>query len=147
LPRHPAQHATNGMAGLLARGSLQLAAFPTCLLRDRHQWLRASAHRLQLRGQPWVCIGVFDAYHIPSSLFRSKEAIKGASTTLQRGVVNGGLLSRLGRCITLAPLSGARPSIQLAGETGSRCELLLAVEPLFGGPYTTHSAVSETGAP
>jgi hypothetical protein len=35
-----------------------------------------------------------------------------------------GLLSRLGRCITLAPLSGARPSIELAGETGSRCELL-----------------------
>jgi hypothetical protein len=65
-----------------------------------------------------------DVYHIPSSLFRSKEAIKGASTTLRRGVVNGGLLSRLGRCITLAPLSGARPSIELAGETGSRCELL-----------------------
>src|ERR1700679_3994365 len=33
LPRHPAQHATNGMAGLLARGSLQLAAFPICRLR------------------------------------------------------------------------------------------------------------------
>ena len=73
-----------------------------------------------------------DVYHIPSSLFRSKEAIKGASTTLRRGVVNGPavrerlreLLSRVGRCITLAPLSGARPSIELAGETGSRCELL-----------------------
>jgi hypothetical protein len=25
--------------------------------------------------------------------------------------------------------------------------IVLAVEPLFGGPYTTHSAVSDTGAP
>jgi hypothetical protein len=30
-----------------------------------------------------------DGYHIPSSLFPLKEAIKGASTTLRRGVVNG----------------------------------------------------------
>src|ERR1700733_16216261 len=101
------------MAGLLARGSLQLAAFPTCHLRDRHQWLRASAHRLQLRGQPWDCIGVLDAYHIPSSLFRSKEAIKGASTTLRRGGGNGPagreglpeLLSRLGGGFSLAAVS------------------------------------------
>src|SRR5882757_4170589 len=30
---------------------------PDLSLRDRHQWHQASAHRLQLRGQPWVCIG------------------------------------------------------------------------------------------
>jgi hypothetical protein len=30
---------------------------PDLSLADRHQWLRASARRLQLRGQPWVCIG------------------------------------------------------------------------------------------
>jgi hypothetical protein len=30
LPRHPARHATKWMAGLLARGSVHLAAFPTC---------------------------------------------------------------------------------------------------------------------
>jgi hypothetical protein len=29
-PRHPARHVINGMAGLLARGSQHLAAFPTC---------------------------------------------------------------------------------------------------------------------
>jgi hypothetical protein len=128
------------MAGLLARGSLQPAAFPTCLLRDRHQWLRASTHRLQLRGQPWDCIGVLDAYHIPSSLFRSKEAIKGASTTLRRGVVNGP--GR--RC---APAEAARTIVAagamhypgavvrcsstqgLAGETGSRCEQTWVLNP------------------
>jgi hypothetical protein len=77
-----------------------------------------------------------DAYHIPSSLFRWKEAIKDASTTLRRDVVNGEhgcrnakrrrLLSPPGRCITLAALSGARPSIGLASETGSRCERVIA---------------------
>jgi hypothetical protein len=36
------------------------------------------------------------------------------------------LLSPPGRCITLAALSGARPSIGLASETGSRCERVIA---------------------
>jgi hypothetical protein len=114
---------------------------PDLSLADRHQWLRASARRLQLRGQPWVCIGaLLDAYHIPSSLFRSKEAIKGASTTLRRGVVNGPAGRR-------APAEAARSIVAagamhyagavvrcsskqgLAGETGSRCEQTLLLNP------------------
>jgi hypothetical protein len=81
-----------------------------------------------------------DAYHIPSSLFRSKEAIKGASTTLRRGVVNG----PAGCC---TPAEAARTIVAagamhyadavvrcsskqgLAGETGSRCEQTLVLNP------------------
>ena len=104
---------------------------PELSLADRPQWHRASARRLQLRGQPWDCIAAFgaqDAYHIPSSLLHSKEAIKSASTASRGGIVNGegareaaqrmrdmqrmrDLLSPPGRCITLARLSGARPSL------------------------------------
>src|SRR5258708_852337 len=65
---------------------------PDLSLADRNQWHRASARRLQLRGQPWVCferVAALDAYHIPSSLSRLREAIKGGSTTLCPRVVNG----------------------------------------------------------
>ena len=65
---------------------------PDLSLADRNQWHRASARRLQLRGQPWVCferLAALDAYHIPSSLSRLREAIKGGSTTLCPRVVNG----------------------------------------------------------
>jgi len=60
----------NQMAGFLARESPQLAAFPMCRF-DMISGFRASARRLQLRGQPWLGIPVDrqqEAYHIPSCL-------------------------------------------------------------------------------
>src|ERR1700722_20736523 len=80
------------MAGLLARGSRHFAAFPTCRLRTR-QWHKASARRLQLRGQPWDCIEspeTLDAYHIPSSLSHMREAILARSKALPSCIVNDG---------------------------------------------------------
>ena len=63
-----------------------------------------------------------DAYHIPSSLSRSREAIKGASTTSRPHIVNGNsasvfaLLSLPAVCITLNALSGARYQLHGVGE-------------------------------
>jgi len=71
---------------------------------------------------------VLDAYHIPSSLSRSREAIKGGSTTLRPHIVNGkpadgaeprraaALLSLPAVCITLNALSGARYQLHGVGE-------------------------------
>lgn len=132
LPRHPAQHATNGMAGLLARGSMQLAAFPTCRLRteisgfgqalaayscggsrgfvsqrSRRSTRTTFPHRSFLRKRPSRAL--VQRCAVALSMARSRR-----------------LLSPPGRCITLAALSGARPSIGLASETGSRCERVIA---------------------
>ena len=56
-PRHPARHATKWTTGLLARGSVHLAAFPSRRTATVISGVKASARRLQLRGQPWVGIG------------------------------------------------------------------------------------------
>ncbi|MEA3196873.1 MAG: hypothetical protein QOF32_925 [Gammaproteobacteria bacterium] len=111
---------------------------PDLSLGDRNQWHRASARRLQLRGQPWVGIqhlAVLDAYHIPSSLSRSREAIKGvvqrcalplSMASVAAGLCSGfrpALLSLPAVCINLNALSGARTNCMgLASETGIRCE-------------------------
>src|SRR5262249_59914350 len=48
-PRHPARRASESTAGLLARGSPPVTAFP-----DASSGVVARARRLQLRGQLWL---------------------------------------------------------------------------------------------
>lgn len=113
---------------------------PDLSLADRNQWLRASARRLQLRGQPWVCIAALRRSTRTTFPHRSFVGKRPSRVLVQRCAVTLSmagwlphfwrqrrrLLSPPGRCITLAALSGARPSIGLASETGSRCERVIA---------------------
>src|ERR1700722_2452407 len=73
---------------------------PDLSLEDRNQWHRASAHRLQLRGQPWIGIEApCGARCVPHSLITLvREAIKGASTTSRPHIVNGNAASALHYC-------------------------------------------------
>jgi len=91
-PRHPARHVTYGMAGLLARGSVQLAAFPICRLRTGISGIGQVLAAYSCggsRGLAFKRFAALDVYHIPSSLSRVREAIKDGSTTLRGHVVNG----------------------------------------------------------
>jgi hypothetical protein len=93
-PRHPARHATNKMAGLLARGSMQLAAFPTRRMRTDISGIGQVLAAYSCggsRGMASSALRRLDVYHIPSSLSRVREAIKSSSTTLRPHIVNGDL--------------------------------------------------------
>src|ERR1700682_645979 len=93
------------MAGLLARGSVQLAAFPTCRLGTEISGIGQALAAYSCGGSRGLVSkhpAVFDAYHIPSSLSRSREAIKGTSTTLRPRIVNGNSMhypERVVRCL------------------------------------------------
>ena len=120
------------MAGLLARGSVQLAAFPTCRLGTEISGIGQALTAYSCGGSRGLAskhLAALDAYHIPSSLSRSREAIKGASTTSRPHIVNGNpaffdprlwsaaaLLSLPTVCITLNALSGARYQLYGVGE-------------------------------
>ena len=130
LPRHPARHATKGMAGLLARGSVQLAAFPTCHMRTEISGIRQALAAYSCggsRGLASSALEELDVYHIPSSLSRLREAIKVCSTTLRAHNVNGDLASagaasarrpRGGLTIVVAgPMHYAPRSCQVLGPT------------------------------
>jgi hypothetical protein len=117
-PRHPARHWTFDVDGR-SPGSRVVAS---CRLPDRpaqdDQWLQASARRLQLRGQPWVCTGgsYRGPYHIPSSLSQSREAIDLSSTQSRARVVNNSLMpypDRVVRC------SAARCAQRVKREAGA----------------------------
>ena len=82
------------MAGLLARGSVQLAAFPTCRMRTDISGIRQALAAYSCggsRGLTSSALQTLLAYHIPSSLSRVREAIKLGSTTLRPHIVNGDL--------------------------------------------------------
>ena len=93
LPRHPARPAISGMAGLLARESTQLAAFPTCRICDGISGIGQALFAYSCGGSRGFASppdSALEAYHIPSSLSRSREAIKHSSTPVRRHIVNGG---------------------------------------------------------
>ena len=84
------------MAGLLARGSVQLAAFPTCRLGTEISGIGQALTAYSCGGSRGLASSAkraLDVYHIPSSLSRMREAIKLGSTTLRPHIVNGDLLA------------------------------------------------------
>jgi hypothetical protein len=119
-PRPARDHS---MAGFLARGSWQLAAFPSCRLRTDISGIGQALTAYSCGGSRG-----FESSRSRSmpttfplrSLRRERPSERG-STTLRRRIVNGkrdpvsarqrpqGLLSPSRRCITLAALSGALP--------------------------------------
>jgi hypothetical protein len=70
---------------------MQLAAFPSCRLRTDISGIGQVLAAYSCGGSRGIdaALGAQDAYHIPSSLFHSKEAIKWCSTASRGGVVNG----------------------------------------------------------
>jgi hypothetical protein len=138
-------------------GSRVIAAcrLPELSLADRHQWHRASARRLQLRGQPWDCIAApvrkirttfphrsFIRKRPSSSLVQRRARALSMATPAGSGAAESirGLLSPPERCITLAPLSGARPSLggwRVKREAGASGALPL-------NPGTAPATVSES---
>jgi hypothetical protein len=89
------------MAGLLARGSVQLAAFPTRRMRTDISGIRQALAAYSCGGSRGMALSAFqtlDVYHIPSSLSRVREAIKLSSTTLRPHIVNGDLVSHRRYC-------------------------------------------------
>jgi hypothetical protein len=71
---------------------VQLAAFPTCRLGTEISGIGQALTAYSCGGSRGLVskhLEALDAYHIPSSLSRSREAINGASTTLLPHIVNG----------------------------------------------------------
>jgi hypothetical protein len=89
-PRHPAQHATETTAGLLARGSKPVTAFPGI-----PSGIVARARRLQLRGQ----LRIRNLRSSPHSLFAlMRETVDRCTKRSRSAVVNASVGVRLRKC-------------------------------------------------
>jgi hypothetical protein len=121
-------------------GSRVIAAcrLPELSLADRHQWHRASARRLQLRGQPWDCIAApvrkirttfphrsFIRKRPSSSLVQRRARALSMATPAGSDGVGGHTASIVAAGAMHYPGAVVRCSSKpwwLASETGSRCE-------------------------